>query len=277
LTDLRDALERASARETAARVAAGAVAKALLRMVGIEVFSYVHMLGGQALPCDAVASYTEDAAAFMAYVEQNDLRCASTSETQAAVRDYIDATRKAGSTLGGEVHCVALGVPPGLGSYVQWDRKLDGQLAQAVMSVQAIKAFAVGDGELGSMVDGTQFHDAIRLNEEKQVVRPTNRAGGLEGGVTNGAPLLVKAWMKPIATLIKPLGSVNLATGEEENAHFERSDVTAVPACGVVVEAMVALTLAKAFMEKFGSDNVTDMQAALAAYTGRLNYRPAED
>jgi chorismate synthase len=276
LTDLRDALERASARETASRVAAGGVAKALLNAVGIQVFSYVHILGGKTLPFQEHLDYTTETEAFIAYVESNDLRCGSDEATQEAIRRYIDEVRKKGSTLGGEVHCVAMGLPPGLGSYVQWDRKLDGQLAQAVMSIQAVKAFAVGDGELGSMVDGSNFHDEIRLTEAKAVVRPTNRAGGLEGGVTNGAPLLVKAWMKPIATLIKPLASINLETGVEEQAHFERSDVTAVPACAVVVEAMVALTLAKALMEKFGSDNLGDIQQAMEAYKARLNYAPQE-
>ena len=274
LTDLRDALERASARETAARVAAGAVAKALLRAVGVEVFSYVHILGGKTLPIQPTLDYTQDVQAFIDYVEANDLRCASDEATQSVVRQYIDEVRKAGSTLGGEVHCIATGVPAGLGSYVQWDRKLDGQLAQAVMSIQAVKAVSIGDGEQGSLVDGSEFHDEIRLNEAKQLVRPTNRSGGLEGGVTNGQPLLVKAWMKPIATLIKPLMSVNLQTQEEEQAHFERSDVTAVPACAVVVEAMVALSLAKALTEKFGMDNLGDIQAGIAHYQARLSPPP---
>ena len=274
LSDLRDALERASARETAARVAAGAVAKALLKAVGIDVFSYVHVLGGKTFTTAEGLDYTKDVNAFMAYVEGNDLRCASDEATQQAVRQYIDEVRKAGSTLGGEVHCVATGVPAGLGSYVQWDRKLDGQLAQAVMSIQAVKSVAIGDGEQGSLVDGSVFHDEIRLNAEKQVVRPTNRSGGLEGGVTNGQPLLVKAWMKPIATLIKPLMSVNLETQQEETAHFERSDVTAVPACAVVVEAMTALMLAKALTEKFGMDHLGDIQASLAQYQARLSPAP---
>lgn len=274
LTDLRDALERASARETAARVAAGAVAKALLRAVGVEVFSYVHILGGKTLPIRTELDYTQDVQAFIDYVEANDLRCASDETTQNAVRQYIDEVRKAGSTLGGEIHCIATGVPAGLGSYVQWDRKLDGQLAQAVMSIQAVKAVAIGDGEQGSLVDGSEFHDEIRLNEAKQLVRPTNRSGGLEAGVTNGQPLLVKAWMKPIATLIKPLMSVNLKTHREEEAHFERSDVTAVPACAVVVEAMVALSLAKALTEKFGMDNLGDIQASMTHYQARLSPPP---
>ena len=181
---------------------------------------------------------------------------------------------KAGSTLGGTVECVVLNLPPGLGSYVQWDRKLDGQLAQAVMSIQAVKAVAIGAGASGGEVTGTEFHDEIRLTDKGELYRPTNRAGGLEGGVTNGAPLLVEAVMKPISTLLKPLTSVNLETKEEEQAHFERSDVTAVPACGVVAEAMVSLVLAKAFMDKFGRDTVGDMKHAYDGYIGRLKPMP---
>ena len=152
------------------------MAKALLRAVGVEVFSYVHILGGKTLPIRTELDYTQDVQAFIDYVEANDLRCASDETTQNAVRQYIDEVRKAGSTLGGEIHCIATGVPAGLGSYVQWDRKLDGQLAQAVMSIQAVKAVAIGDGEQGSLVDGSEFHDEIRLNEAKQLVRPTNRS-----------------------------------------------------------------------------------------------------
>jgi chorismate synthase len=274
LADLRDALERSSARETAARVAAGGVAKALLRALGIEVFSYVHVLGGKTLPFAEGLDYRQDVQAFITYVEGNDLRCASDDATQKSVRTYIDETRKAGSTLGGEVHAVATGVPAGLGSYVQWDRKLDGQLAQAVMSIQAVKAVAIGDGELGSQVAGHLFHDEIRLNDQQAIVRPSNHSGGLEGGVTNGEAVVVKAWMKPIATLIKPLMSVNLETQHEEQAHFERSDVTAVPACAVVVEAMMALTLAKALSEKFGMDHLGDIQNALQSYQARLSPPP---
>lgn len=268
LTDLRDALERASARETASRVAAGAVAKALLAQVGITVFSHVTKLGGVAVDRSSFPPTWE---AVAEQAEHNDLRCAAPESMLIAVRQLIDDTRKAGSTLGGEVEIVALGVPPGLGSYVQWDRKLDGQLAQAVMSIQAVKAVAIGAGATGGDVDGSQFHDEITLSEGGQVRRPTNRAGGLEGGVTNGEPVIVRAVMKPIATLLKPLTSVNLETHQEESAHFERSDVTAVPACGVVAEAMVALVLARALTEKFGGDTVADIRQAMAAYRERLS------
>jgi chorismate synthase len=273
LTDLRDVLERASARETAARVAAGAVAKALLAQVGIEVFSHVTKLGGVAVDR---ASLPSTWAELHERAEANDLHCGANDTVLTEIRTLIDATRKAGSTLGGEVEVVALNVPPGLGSYVQWDRKLDGQLAQAVMSIQAVKAVAIGDGLLGGEVDGHLFHDEITLTEGGQVRRPTNRAGGLEGGVTNGEAVIVRAVMKPIATLLKPLTSVNLETKEEESAHFERSDVTAVPACGVVAEAMVALVLAQALTDKFGSDTVADIQQAMASYRDRLTPGPSD-
>jgi len=280
LTDLRDALERASARETAARVAAGGIAKALLRACGIEVLSHVTKLGGIGIPQSELPASnlsTQDWLAFQAKVEANDLRCAGSETTQAQIRTYIDETRKNGSTLGGEVECIAINVPAGLGSYVQWDRKLDGKLAQAVMSIQAVKAVAIGCGELGGTVDGSLFHDEIRLNSQAAVVRPTNRAGGLEGGVTNGSPVVVKAIMKPIATLIKPLMSVNLQTVEEEQAHFERSDVTAVPACAVVVEAMVSVVLVQALLDKFGEDTLGDIQTAIKAYQARLAPPPVTD
>lgn len=271
LTDLRDSLERSSARETAARVAAGAVAKALLSEFDVTVFSHVTQLGGLNVEVkDLPESFQE----LHARAEANDLRCGAKDEALQKIREHIDATRKAGSTLGGTVECVALNLPPGLGSYVQWDRKLDGQLAQAVMSIQAVKAVAIGAGASGGEVTGTDFHDEIRLKETGELYRPTNRAGGLEGGVTNGAPLVVQAVMKPISTLLKPLTSVNLETKVEEQAHFERSDVTAVPACGVVTEAMVSLVLAKALMDKFGRDTVSDMRQAYEAYKARLKPLP---
>jgi chorismate synthase len=273
LTDLRDALERSSARETAARVAAGALAKAFLAHFDIHIFSHVLQLGGLVAP----AAYREGKnwQEMAQEADSNDLRCIADEATLQTMRQHVDTVRKEGSTLGGDLECVALNVPAGLGSYVQWDRKLDGQLAQAVMSIQAIKAVSIGEGQLGGQVTGTEFHDEIRLDEGGHIVRPTNRAGGLEGGVTNGAPLIIRATMKPIATLLKPLTSVNLETQQEEGAHFERSDVTAVPACGVIIEAMVALVLARAFMNKFGSDNITDITAAWQAYQARLNPSPA--
>jgi chorismate synthase len=271
LTDLRDALERASARETAARVAAGAVAKALLRSLDMDVMSHVVKLGGLAIPPDSLPT---DFYSLRNRAEANDLRCGADDAFLAEVRQHIDATRKAGSTLGGVVEVLGLNLPPGLGSYVQWDRKLDGQLAQALMSIQAIKAVSIGDGAHGGDVSGVDFHDEITLDDEHRLARPTNRAGGLEGGVTNGQPLVCRATMKPIATLIKPLTSVNLDTQTEEKAHFERSDVTAVPAAAVVAEAMVALVLATAVQDKFGHDSVVEIKRNLQAYLEQLEPLP---
>ncbi|MGE0200570.1 MAG: chorismate synthase [Candidatus Melainabacteria bacterium] len=274
-TDLRDALERSSARETAARVAAGGVARCLLAALGIRIFSHVTVLGGIRVDRSELPA---DLNALADLVETNDLRCGASEATQARIRTVIDDALRDGTTLGGEIEVVALHVPPGLGSYTQWDRKLDGLLAQAVMSIQAVKAVSIGEGELGSQVSGHDFHDEIVSGAKgnQTVARLTNRAGGLEGGVTNGMPVIVKAVMKPISTMRTPLRSVNLDTLAEEAAHFERSDVTAVPACGVIAEAMVALVLAEAVLDKFGGDCFADIEAALKAYTARLHPVPVE-
>ena len=176
----------------------------------------------------------------------------------------VDQALQEGTTLGGRIEIVATGVPPGLGSYAQWDQKLDGELAKAVMSVPAVKSVSIGAGDLGDRLTGAEFHDEILLREE-QLIRPTNRAGGLEGGVTNGMPIVVQTVMKPISTMRHALQSVNLQTGEPEAAHFERSDVTAVPACGVVCEAMMAMVLATAFLNKYGGDSLSEIQAHVDA------------
>lgn len=268
LKDLRDALERASARETAARVAAGALAGQLLQAMGIQTLSYVSGLGGLQIDESSIPQTYE---ALYELVEANDLRCPAEEAVLSVWRDHIQAARKAGTTLGGSVVVRVDGVMPGLGSHVQWDRKLDGQLAQAVMSVQAVKSVSIGAGAEGSDRDGHAFHDAISPEPSGLLTsRPTNRAGGMEGGVTNGEPVILTAVMKPISTLLNPLDSVNLETGESEKAHFERSDVTAVPACGVVCEAMVNLVLARAVMDKFGRDTLGDIQAACQHYWQRI-------
>lgn len=255
--DLRDALERASARETAARVAAGAVAKALLTQHGILMTSHVTLLGGIAANTDShgltVTEITHRA-------EANDLRTLADEATYQAMKHAIDEARMTGTTLGGEIEVVADGVPAGLGSYAQWDRKLDGLLAQAVMSVQAVKSVSIGAGATIGQVPGHMAHDPIEASETGTFTRPSNHAGGLEAGVTNGMPVVVRAMMKPIATMRTALPSVNLETGETETAHFERSDVTAVPACGVVCEAMVALTLATAWQQRHGEAKVQKIQ-----------------
>lgn len=262
--DLRDVLERASARETAARVAVGAVAKCLLEQLGIRIFSHVTRIG----PVEAKVEGTP--AELAARAATSDVSCAD-PEASAAMRAAILETAHAGDTLGGIFEVVATDVPPGLGSHVQWDRKLDGRLAQALMSIQAIKAVEIGDGFRGGSVRGSQVHDAIHYDAEAQrFVRPTNRAGGLEGGISNGAPLVCRAVMKPIATLKKALPSVDVRDKSALTAAFERSDVCAVPAAAVVGEAMVAIVLADAVLEKFGGDSLTELQRNFASYVASV-------
>jgi chorismate synthase len=255
LMDVRDVLERSSARETVARVGAGALAAHLLRQVGIEVTSHVVALGGiRAQPVFA------DIADLRAQAEPSPVRCAD-PEAAAAMVDLIDRTGKGGDSLGGVCEIVATGLPVGLGSYVQWDRRLDGRLAQALMSIPAIKGVEVGLGFEMAHRTGSQVHDTF----EPGFGRPTNNAGGLEGGVTNGQPLVVRIAMKPISTLRRPLPSVTWPEGEGTSAHFERADVCAVPAAGVIGEAMVAWVLADSLLEKVGGDAFDEFLAHFEA------------
>jgi chorismate synthase len=257
--DLRDVLERASARETAARVAAGAFAKELLLAFGIEVRSGVLAVGTTGDPWRPVSWSDVEGVD-----DTSPLRAVDPTLEQQMV-EAVDSAKTAGETLGGVVAVVAKGLPIGLGSYVQWNEKLDGRIAQAVMSVHAVKGVSIGDGIMASMQPGSQSHDAIVI-EGGRFVRPTNHAGGLEGGVTNGEDLVVRAFMKPIATLRKGLPSVDLDTREAARSQWERSDVTAVPACGVVCEAMLAITLADAMREKFGGDSLGEMKRNFEAW-----------
>jgi chorismate synthase len=272
--DLRDILERASARETAARVAAGSVARALLKRLGIEVTSHVTAIGAARLP-DAAAVTFEQASALSA---EDDVRCVA-SDVAAAMRRAVDDAKAKGDTVGGVFEVIARGVPPGLGSHTQWDRKLDGRLAQALMSIQAIKAVGVGRGPEVGHLPGSQVHDEILPGPDggsgttPGIIRPTNNAGGLEGGVTNGEDVRVSAWMKPISTLMKPLRSVDLATMADSPAAIERSDTCAVPAAAVVGEAMVCLVLADAMLEKFGGDTIAEIDAASRHYAASLQRR----
>lgn len=273
--DLRDVLERASARETAARVAAGAIAKALLAALNIQVVSHVVALGAVHVER---AQLPDNPEAIANRAENNDLRCAGNEQTLTAMRKVIDEAQHAGDSLGGEIEVMVIGLPPGLGSYAQWDRRLDGRLAQALMSIQAVKAVGIGEGFGASDLSGQAFQDEIFPENragETVITRPTNRAGGLEGGVSNGMPLVLRAVMKPLSTLRVPLKSVDLKTGEPEAGHFERTDVTAVPACAVVAEAMTAIVLAQAVLDKFGRDSLGDIQGAYQAYTERLQPKPA--
>jgi chorismate synthase len=272
--DLRDILERASARETAARVAAGAIARAFLKRFGVEVTSHVTVIGGAGLADPAAVTFADaNALPF-----EHDVRCVDEVVAE-AMRKTIDAAKDAGDTVGGAFEVIAHGVPPGLGSHVQWDRKLDGRLAQALMSIQAIKAVGIGRGPDVGHLPGSRVHDEILAGPDggsgtvPGIIRPTNNAGGLEGGVTNGEDVRVTAWMKPISTLMKPLRSVDLQTMEESPAAIERSDVCAVPAAAVVGEAMVCLTLAEAWLEKFGGDSIAEIDAACRHYAGVLRQR----
>ena len=262
--DLRRALERASARETAARVAAGAVCRTFLSAFGIALFSHVTEIGAVAIR--RRPPRWED---IPAPAEASDLRCVD-RDAEAEMRGAIEAAKKAGDTLGGVFEVVALGVPPGLGSHVHWDRKLDGRLAQAVMSVHAVKGVEIGPGFEMARTPGSRAHDEIYYTPERGFYRETNRAGGTEGGVTNGEPLVVRGAMKPLSTLMEPLLSVDLATKEPSRGAVVRSDVCAVPAAGVVGEAMVAFVLADAFLEKFGGDAMGDIRAAYDAYRARV-------
>lgn len=262
--DLRDILERASARETASRVAAGAIAKELLRAFAIEIRSGVASVGAAGDP-DYAPSWDE----LGAVDEGSPLRALNREHEQAMVAE-VDRAREAGETLGGTIVVAARGVPVGLGSYVQWNEKLDGRIAQAILSIHAVKAVAIGDGVGASRRIGSEVHDALYFDDERRYYRTTNRAGGLEGGVTNGEDVVVRAYMKPISTLRRGLPSVDIETREAHRSQWERSDVTAVPACGVVCEAMLAIILASAMREKFGGDTLRDMRAAYDAYAARL-------
>lgn len=267
--DVRDVLERASARETAARVAAGAIARQMLLTIGIRIASHVFSIGDVRLPDGASVPF----AAAAALADDAPLRCVD-ARVEHEMIAAIDRARDAGDTLGGAFEIIATGVPIGLGSYVQWDRKLDGRLAQALMSIPAIKAVGVGLGPDAAVRPGSRVHDEIVPDQAGErptsLARPTNRAGGLEGGVTNGEDLRVSAWMKPISTLMNPLRSVDLATMTEAPAAIERSDVCAVPAAAVVGEAMVALILADVVTEKFGGDSISDLEAAALAWDAKI-------
>lgn len=257
-SDLRHALERASARETTMRVAVGAICKTFLRDVGVTIGGYVQNLGGieAAIPDIPIAELS-------ALADSNEMRCPDPVAAE-AMRDAVKAIRKAQDTLGGIVEVVAEGVPPGLGSYVQWDRRLEAKLALAVMSVQAMKGVEIGPAFQNATLKGTEVHDEMAW-ENGHIVRHTNRAGGFEGGITTGKPILVRAAMKPISTILAGRRSVDLATHTEEMTVYERSDFTAVHRAVVVVEAMVAFVLAEAMLEKLGGDSLLEIQARLAS------------
>ncbi|MGI8439693.1 MAG: chorismate synthase [Thermoleophilaceae bacterium] len=266
-TDVRNVLERASARETAARVAVGALAKAFLRPFGVEVRSHVLQIGAVEVSSDGALSPAD-----FEGVDASPVRCLDPEASGAMVAE-INVKRKANESLGGVYEVQAFGLVPGIGSHVSWEERLDGRLAQAVMSIQAMKGVGIGDGFELAGVPGSRAHDEIFWSEDEGFHRETNHAGGLEGGMTTGDPLIVRGAMKPLPTLTKPLRSVDLATKEPAQALRERTDSCTVPAAGVVAEAMVALVLASAYREKFGGDHVGDALTALGAYEERIGWR----
>jgi chorismate synthase len=264
-TDARPVLERASARETAARVALGEVARRLLSQVlGIEILSHVVAIGQVTVPDDIEGPGPQDKQA----IDADPVRCADPATSRAMVAE-IDAVKKDGDTLGGVVEVLAFGLPPGLGSYTHWDRRLDARLAGALMSIQAIKGVEVGDGFTTATRRGSQAHDEIEATHDG-IARRTNRAGGIEGGMSTGETLRVKAAMKPISTVPRALDTIDTSTGEAAKAINQRSDATAVPAAGVVAEAMVALVLAEAAIEKFGGDSAEEMRRNAESYLKAL-------
>ncbi len=263
--DIRNILERASARETAARVAVGGVARQLLAALGVTVAAHVVAVGGitaahRALAAGEIGRLTADSPLF----------CADRT-AEAAMRAAVDAARTRGDTLGGVFEVVASGLPPGLGSHVHWDRRLDAALAAALMSIPAIKGVEIGEGFANAALSGSQAHDEIFYDPGRGYYRETNRAGGVEGGISTGEDIVARAVMKPIPTLMAPLASVDIATKAATRANTERSDICAVPAAAVVGEAAVAIVLAGAVVEKFGGDNLSDLLAAVEHYRHRLS------
>jgi chorismate synthase len=266
-TDIRNVLERASARETAARVAAGSIARGLLTALGVSVHSHVTQIASVRAP-----EQVELGPADFADVDEDPVRCLD-AEASAAMVEEINRLRKANESLGGSFEVRAFGLVPGLGSHISWEDRLDGRLAGAVASIQSVKGVSIGEAWDVASRPGSEAHDEIFWSQERSYHRETNHAGGLEGGMTNGLPLSVRAAIKPISTLTKPLRSVDTETKEPAQALRERTDSTVVPAAAVVAEAMVCLTLARCYREKFGGDHIDDVLAAVAAYKQRIDFR----
>ena len=267
--DARPILERASARETAARVALGAVARAFLEQsVGITILSHVLSIGSARVPDLTPLPNAND----MDRIDADEVRCADRASSEAMIKE-IESAHRDGDTLGGVIEVLAFNMPPGLGSHVHWDRRLDSKLAAAVMGIQAIKGVEIGDGFTTATRRGSVAHDEIEKNAQGAIVRRTDRAGGTEGGMSNGEILRVRAAMKPISTVPKALDTIDVATGEAAKAINRRSDVCAVPAAGVVAEAMVALVLAEVVLEKFGGDSVTETKRNFDSYMKNLNFK----
>ncbi|MGF3052527.1 chorismate synthase [Microbacterium sp. YY-03] len=262
--EARPILERASARETAARVALGAIARSFLSELGIRLVSHTLSMGPVRVPDNMPLPTADD----VDTLDADPLRCFDAATSEAMIAEVDDA-RKSGDTVGGIVEVLAYGLPPGLGSHVQWDRRLDAKLAQALMSIQAIKAVEVGDGFETTRRRGSAAHDELHLSDGT-ITRSSDRAGGIEGGMSTGTLLRVRAGMKPIATVPHALRTIDVATGEEATAHHQRSDISAVPAAGVVAEAMVAITLVDVILEKFGGDSLGETQRNIASYLAHI-------
>jgi chorismate synthase len=265
---VRNVLERASARETAARVAGGAVAKAFLRAVGVEVVSHVTQIG-------AVRAAARDpvALADFAAVDESPVRCLDSDATRAMVEE-INVLRKRNESIGGIFEARAYGLVPGLGSHVSWEQRMDGRIGMAMLSIQAAKGIGIGDGFDLAGRPGSEAHDEIFHSPERGYYRETNRSGGLEGGMTTGETLVVRVAMKPIPTLTKPLRSVDISSHEAAQALRERTDSCVVPAAGVVGEAMLAIVLAGAYRDKFGGDHIDDVRGSVRAYMDRIGWKP---
>jgi chorismate synthase len=266
-SDVRNILERASARETAARVAGGALAKTFLRALGVEVRSHVIQIASVHAPGSERTLTVED----FAEVDASPVRCLDAEASRAMVAE-IESLRKQNESLGGVFEVQAFGVVPGLGSHVSWEERLDGRLGMAILSIQALKGVSIGEGFLVAGLPGSQAHDEIFWSESEGYYRETNRAGGLEGGMTTGQPVIVRGAMKPLPTLTKPLRSVDIATHGPAQALRERTDSCTVPAAGVVGEAMVAFVLADAYRSKFGGDHIDDVREALESYCERIGW-----
>ncbi len=266
LQDIRPILERSSARETTARVAAGSIARRLIEEFGIQVHSHTLAIGGQPARRDLPVDWKE--------IEASPVRCAD-PEAEKKMIAVIDEAKNSGNTVGGVFEVVAGGIPIGLGSHAHWDRRISASLAQAVMSINAVKGVEIGDGFALAGVRGSEAHDVIEPPSQHDGMwrHATNHAGGIEGGMTNGEDIVIRAVVKPIATMTNPLPSVDLATGEAVKAHYERSDICVVPAAGVVGEAMVALVLARTLMEKFGGDHLSEALRNYQAYAADLRFK----
>jgi chorismate synthase len=262
--DVRNVLERSSARETATRVAAGGIARKFLSTFGVRVFSFTQSIGG----IDPGYEFADPAELTLEDIEASPVRCPD-PDASARMVAAIDDAKERGDTLGGTFRVIATGLPIGLGSFVHWDRKLDGRLAQAMLSINAIKGVEFGAGFEGAARPGSQFHDEIDFLGGK-FRHLTNRAGGLTGGVTNGEPLDLRVAIKPISTMLNPMDSIDLKTKEKVKAHYERSDICVVPAAGVIGEAMAALTLTEAFLEKFGGDSMPEVERNYRGYLDSL-------